>query len=291
MPPNHIRNPFEMALEQMTVAASDAGHAVAHPHHPADTPLAIRKVGFADLKDALRQGARDLVAAREDVVFVALVYSLAGLVLAELLLNHNLLPLIFPLASGFALVGPAAAVGLYEISRRREQGAAVTWTDAFGVFRSPALGSIFELGLILLAVLLAWLGAAYGIYLATLGPAAPASLSAFVHDVFATAQGWTMIVIGMGVGFLFAVVALAISVVSFPLLLDRDVGVGRAIAVSVRAVVANWRTMAVWGLIVAGALALGSLPALFGLIFVMPMLGHATWRLYRRMIVATPERA
>jgi uncharacterized membrane protein len=145
------------------------------------------------------------------------------------------------------------------------------------------LGSIFGLALILLAVLLLWLAAAYGIYRATLGPASPASVAAFVHDVFSTGAGWTMIVAGVGVGFLFAVLALAISVVSFPLLLDRDVGIGRAIMTSVRAVAANPGPMSLWGLIVAGSLALGSAPAFFGLIFVMPVLGHATWHLYRKV--------
>jgi uncharacterized membrane protein len=283
---NHIRNPFEMALEQFNSALSDASHAVAAKPRPhADqTALAIRRIEPRDLWDALRKGAGDFAATREDVAFAALVYPLAGLVLAQLILNHNLLPLVFPLASGFALIGPVAAIGLYEISRRHEQGAPVTWTDAFRVLRSPALGSIFGLGLILLAVLLLWLAAAYGIYMLTLGPAAPASVAAFIHDVFETSRGWAMIVAGVGAGFLFAVLALAISVVSFPLLLDRNVGIGRAITTSVRAIAANPGPMSLWGLIVAGGLAVGSAPALFGLIFVMPLLGHATWHLYRKVI-------
>jgi uncharacterized membrane protein len=283
---NHIRNPFEMALEQLSWAASDAGHAAtARPRaHAAQAAPQIHRIEVRDLWDALRKGIVDMAAAREDVIFVAVVYPLAGLVLAQLLLNHDLLPLVFPLASGFALVGPLAAIGLYEISRRREQGASVAWTDAFGVLRSPALGAIFGLGLILLAVLLLWLGAAYGIYLATLGPAPPASIGAFARAVFGTGAGWMMIVAGLGVGFLFAALALAISVVSFPLLLDRGGGIGRAIATSVRAVAANPGPMALWGLIVAVGLAVGSAPALFGLIFVMPLLGHATWHLYRRLV-------
>jgi uncharacterized membrane protein len=283
---NHIRNPFEFALEQFSSAFSDARHAVvAKPRpHTVRTALAIRRIEARDLWDALRKGFGDFTATREDIAFVALVYPLAGLVLAQLILNHNLLPLLFPLASGFALIGPVAAIGLYEISLRHEQGAPVTWTDAFHVLRSPALGSIFGLGLILLAVLLLWLAAAYGIYMLTLGPAAPASVAAFIHDVFETSRGWAMIVAGVGVGFLFAVLALAISVVSFPLLLDRNVGIGRAITTSVRAVAANPGPMSLWGLIVAGGLAAGSAPALFGLIFVMPLLGHATWHLYRKVI-------
>ena len=284
---NHIRNPFEIAVEQVGQAVSDtAGVERARPRAAVvdrATP-SIRRVTPRDLADALREGAGDLGVVREDVAFVALIYPLAGLVLAELFLNHNLLPLIFPLASGFALLGPLAAIGVYEISRRHEQGAKVTWADALGVLRSPALGAIFGLGLILLALFLVWLAAAYGIYALQLGPAPPVSLGAFVHDVLMTRAGWGMILIGLAVGFVFALAALTISVVSFPLLLDHGGSIGRAIATSVRAVAANPGPMALWGLIVAGLLALGSAPALFGLILVVPWLGHATWRLYRKVV-------
>jgi uncharacterized membrane protein len=283
---NHIRNPFEMVLEQFSWAASEAGALTkAHPHpHATRAAPVIRRIKVHDLWDALLKGMGDLGATRADVLFIGLVYPIAGLVLARLAFNYNLLPLVFPLVAGFALIGPVAAIGLYEISRRREQGESVTWTDAFGVFRSPALGSILGLGSVLLALFVVWLAVAYGVYMATLGPAAPVSMAAFIHDVFQTAGGWTMIVVGVGIGFLFAALALAISVVSFPLLLDRDVGVRAAIATSVRAVAANPGPMSLWGVIVVGGLVLGSAPGLVGLIFVMPVLGHATWHLYRKVI-------
>jgi uncharacterized membrane protein len=282
---HHIRNPFEMALEQLSSAVADVGHAaVQEPRVHAAAPPAIHRIEARDLWDALGKGVADLGATRADVLFIGVIYPLAGLVLARLAFSYDLLPLIFPLASGFAILGPVAAIGLYEISRRREQGVPVTWTAAFGVLRSPALGSILGLGSLLVVIFALWLAAAYGIYLATLGPAAPTSIGGFLHDVFQTPAGWAMTVVGVGVGFLFAVLALAISVVSFPLLLDRDVGMGTAIATSMRAVAANPRAMGLWGLIVAGTLILGSAPALVGLIFVMPVLGHATWHLYRKVI-------
>jgi uncharacterized membrane protein len=152
------------------------------------------------------------------------------------------------------------------------------------VISSPAFGAILVLGLLLLAVFLFWLLVANLIYEVTLGPKPPASIAAFARDVFTTSQGWTMIVVGMGVGFLFALLVFAISVVSFPLLLDRDVGLGTAISTSIGAVAANPGPMAVWGLIVAGGLVIGSIPAFLGLIFVLPVLGHATWHLYRKVV-------
>ncbi len=246
--------------------------------------LTVRRIGLGDLRHALTNGVADFAANRTDVIFLCVIYPLVGLVLARLASGYGVVPLLFPLASGFALVGPLAAVGLNEMSRRREAGAEVGWVDAFGVLRSPSIGAIIGLGLLLIAIFLLWLATAEAIYVVTLGPKAPVSIAAFAHDVFATAAGWTMIVLGVGVGFLFAAVTLAISVVSFPLLLDRDVKMETAVWTSVQAVVANPVPMAAWGLVVAAALVVGSVPCLLGLVIVMPVLGHATWHLYRRVI-------
>jgi uncharacterized membrane protein len=128
------------------------------------------------------------------------------------------------------------------------------------------------------------MGAAALIYRVTLGPALPASLGGFLHSVFATGQGWAMIGIGIGVGFLFAVLVLSVSVVSFALLLDRDAGLDTAVSTSVRVVAESPATMAAWGLIIAAGLVVGSLPLLLGLVVVFPILGHATWHLYRKAV-------
>lgn len=284
-----IRNPIEWSLDQIRGAAHHAD-AVGHALHGEDTPdrtapPVIRRMEPAELGAVLARGVQDFKANRSDVIFLCLIYPAAGLVLAHLAFNYELLPLLFPLVSGFALLGPVVAIGLYEMSRRRERGEEVTWATAFGVVRSPAFGAIFILGLVLLAIFLVWLGVAQAIYAMTLGPEPPASLAVFVQAVFTTGAGWTMIVVGCGVGFLFALLVLCISVVSFPLLLDRDVGIGKAVLTSVQAVRANPATMLTWGAIVAGGLVLGSIPLLLGLIVVLPVLGHATWHLYRRAVV------
>jgi uncharacterized membrane protein len=284
---NHIENPLEFVIEKLTWGVADIGKAIVpHPgRHIGQAVPQVRRIEVADLWDALRKAWADLEATRDDILFIGIIYPVAGLFLAALAAGADLLPMVFPLASGFAILGPVAAVGLYEMSRRREQGEPVTWGDAFGVLRSPALGSILGLGMVLLALFGLWLAAAYQINLATLGPAPPPTFLAFTHNVFWTNAGWALIAAGIGVGFLFAVVAFVIGVVSFPLLLDRDVGMWMAVKTSVRAVAANLGVMAVWGLIVAGGLVLGSLPALVGLIIAMPLLGHATWHLYRKIII------
>lgn len=285
---DHIRNPVEWGIDQLsagTHALERAGHNLSH-HEEADRHrVEVGKITIEDLWYVLARGVKDLGAYRTDVIFICAIYPIAGVVLAVLASGQNMLPLIFPLVSGFALIGPVAAVGLYEISRRREAGEEVGLSNMFGVVHAPAFSSILALGVVLLALFFLWIGAAYLIFLATLGPEPPASLGAFVDAVFTTGAGWAMIIVGCGVGFLFAVAALAISVVSFPMLLDRNVSVQVAIKTSIRAVAANPRTMAVWGLIVTGGLVLGSIPALVGLIIVLPLLGHATWHLYRRVVL------
>jgi uncharacterized membrane protein len=285
---DHIRNPIEWMYDQIRLAAltvGSLGRSLQGSQESQDASMpAVCRIKTADLRDVLVKGLDDFGAYRTDVIFLCLIYPLVGMALAWLTFGYEILPLLFPLASGFALVGPVAAVGLYEMSRRREQGLQITWIDAFGVTRSPAFGAILVLGLMLLAIFLLWLLAANLIYQLTLGPEPPVSIGAFVRDVFTTRAGWVMILVGVGIGFLFALLVLAISVVSFPLLLDRDVGLRTAVLTSLGAVAANPGPMAVWGLIVAGGLVIGSMPAFLGLIIVMPVLGHATWHLYRKVV-------
>jgi uncharacterized membrane protein len=286
--PNHIRNPIEWAwdyLKQTGHTMEDTAHAVegAWEGRDAVAPM-VRRIHANDIGDALARGVKDFGACRTDVIFLCLIYPIAGLVISRMAADYGMVALIFPLISGFALVGPLFGLGLYEMSRRREKGIAAGWVDAFAVVRAPAIGAIVVLGALLFVLFCAWLFTANLIYVVTLGPDPPVSATAFARDALTTPAGWTMIVVGCGVGFLFAVVALVIGVVSFPLLLDRNVGVGTAIATSVRAVLTNPGPMAMWGLIIAGSLVIGAIPLLVGLAIVLPVLGHATWHLYRKVV-------
>jgi uncharacterized membrane protein len=284
---DHIRNPAEWGLDQIRFAALALGslvHSLRGSHVRGEPLPTVTPIKVADLKDALIKGLDDFGAYRTDVIVLCLLYPIIGLLLVWLSFGYDMLPLLFPLASGFVLVGPVAAMGLYEMSRRREEGSQISWLDAFSVTRSPGFGAILALGLVLLVIFMLWLLAASSIYHVTLGPEPPISLAAFARDVFGTGAGWSMIIVGLGVGFLFAFLVLAISVISFPLLLDRDVGFYPAVLTSIRVVAVNPGPMALWGLVIAGALLIGSIPAFLGLMVVMPILGHATWHLYRRVV-------
>ena len=254
------------------------------PTQPARGLPAVRSIGLGDLRYALAKGVEDFRAMPTHVIFLSLMYPIAGLALWRAMFGYDVVPLLYPLAAGFALIGPFAAIGLYELSRRRELGLDTSWKHAIDIIHSPSVWSIAALGGLLLAIFGVWLAVANGIYVSNFGYRQPTSLSEFANMVFATPEGHNLILVGNIVGFLFAVLVFALSVVSFPLLLDRNVGVPVAVATSIRAILRNPITMALWGFIVAMGLLIGSLPLFFGLAVVMPILGHASWHLYRRVV-------
>ena len=243
----------------------------------------IQKITAADLVDALAKGVDDFKAKPSHLVILAILYPIAMLVSANIAAGYIPLPLVFPLLSGFALIGPLAAVGLYEISRRREQGLEISWEDAFSVIRRPSLGLV-TLSILLGVIYFAWLGAAFAIYRDIYGNTMPGSITEFIHEVLTTRAGWTLIIAGCSIGFIFALLTLVISAVSFPMLLDQHVSVARAVQTSIHAFLANPTTMMLWGFIVAGLLLIGAVPLFAGLAVVMPVLGHATWHLYRKVV-------
>lgn len=245
----------------------------------------VRKINVADLVDALKLGLEDFREKPSHYVFICLMYPIAGVFLIMWSSGANLLPLIYPLMSGFALIGPIAAIGLYEISRRREQGLDSSWRHALEVRHSPALPSIIAVGVMLFALFVVWLIVAQHIYTTSFEAVGLVSFSTFVSDVLTTPQGLSLIIWGNLAGFVFAVIVLATTVVAFPLMLDRDVGAVAAVDASIRATLANPVPVALWGLLVAALLVVGTIPVFIGLAVVMPILGHSTWHLYRKLIV------
>jgi uncharacterized membrane protein len=257
-----------------------------------DLQAAIRHVGLQDVGHALALGLADFRADPMHRMFVALIYPVVGLGLGWVVASTGSFPLLYPIAGGFALLGPFAGVGLYEISRRRELGVASSWLSELAVFRSKRIAAVMELGVLLAVVFVLWMATANALYGHLVGgEAGPDSVRGLFRLAVRTRTGWTLCAVGTGAGFLFAAASFCVGVVSFPLLLDRDLGgsteeqVATAVETSVRAVIANPVPMAAWALILTAGVAIGFLTALVGFIAVIPILGHATWHLYRSVVV------
>ena len=263
--------------------------AIAQPQNPATAMprhdrFAVRRIGDAEIRKALSQGWDDFLAKRGDLVIVGLIYPLVGITAVFFFLGGNLLHLFFPVAAGISLLGPVAAVGFYELARRREDGLEATWSHFLDVRKRPAWDAIMGVTGLLLVTFFAWIFVAGLLYSMLLGPP-PVSVTDLLTRVFGTPEGWMLIVIGNLVGLCFAALVLTLSVVAMPMLVDRDVDARTALDTSIRAVMANKGAMARWGLIVAALLVLGSIPAFVGLAVVLPVLGYATWHLYAQTVV------
>ncbi len=250
----------------------------------------IRRISTGDVVDALRHGLDDFWQHPSHYVFAGLIYPVVMTVLGFWIAGLNVLPLLYPLASGFALLGPFVALIFYEISRRQELGLDASWKHGFEVFRSPELLSIAAVGLVLGILFITWLVVAQMLFVGLFGNVMPNSLSALLNQIFTTDEGRILMVAGNVIGLLFAVEVLCISVVTFPLILDRQVSPSTAVATSIRATLANPVPVALWGLIVAVSLAVGIGTLFIGLVIIMPVLGHATWHLYRKLIVPQAGR-
>ncbi len=263
----------------------------------------IREIGVSDILEALKEGLDDFKEMPTHLVFLCLIYPIVTLIFARAYAGYDIVPLVFPLLAGYTLIGPLVATGMYELSRRRENGLDYSRRHVFDILQYPSVGSIAMLGIVLMFIYIVWLSGAQIIYEANFGRsaglvplrvidsaqnapvmAAPETVMEFANQLFTTTAGWMLIVVGCAVGLVFAVTVLALSVVSFPMILDRNVSAMMAARTSIRAVAANPVTMAIWGIVVAVALLIGSLPFFVGLAIVLPVLGHATWHLYRKTV-------
>ena len=246
-------------------------------------PAPVRRIGAEVLKEALRDGYEDFLDRRGDLLVVGLIYPLIGLVAAAVSLGGALIPLFFPIAAGVGLLGPVAALGFYELARRREAGLDAGWGHFLDFMKRPSAEGILAVAGILLLIFFAWLAAAWILYAAFIG-VMPESVGDFLARLFTTPEGWGLILVGNLVGLAFAAIVLTVSVVSLPMLVDCDTDARAALHVSYQAVMANKGVMFRWGVTVAVLLVLGSIPAFIGLAFVLPWLGYATWHLYTKLV-------
>jgi uncharacterized membrane protein len=246
--------------------------------------IPVRKITDEDLRFALREGRNDFQEMRGDLVFAGLIYTFIGIAAVVMTANAPLMPFFFPVVAGVALVGPATAVGFYELARRRENGLEVHWWNFLDLRKRPSVDDMGIVAGLLLAIFVLWLIAAGLLYVALFGWGTPTSVMSFISDVFTTPRGWALIVFGLAIGAAFGWVVLAISVASLPLLVDCNVTAAEAVSASWRAAHANKAEMIRWGLTVVGLLVLGSIPLFVGLAFVLPWLGYSTWHLYTRLI-------
>ena len=245
----------------------------------------IRPLTAEDLRWALAQGWDDFKVKRGDLILLPFIYPLIGIIASVFAFNTNLFPLIFPLVGGFALVGPIAAAGFYELARRREDKLDASWWHFLDPLKGRSRLPIATLTAVLIGLFLGWMMAADAIFTATLGTLDTATPENFLRNLFTTSQGLTMIVIGNLVGAIFAIVTLALAAFSFPMVVDKNIDGFGAMAVSVAAFRASPGAMIGWGVRVAVILALAALPLFIGLLVALPVLGYATWHLYTRAVV------
>lgn len=247
-------------------------------------PPAIRTIAWRDVREAIHAGVRDFKAAPAFGLFFGGFYALGGLLVVACLAWLGLSYLAYPLAAGYAMLGPFAAAGLYEVSRRREAGETPDWSGVLGVvWRSGGreLASMAFVGVFLLVI---WIYQVRLLLALLLGFSLPPTLPGFVALVLTTPEGLAFLALGHVVGAVLSLVTFTLTVVACPLLLDRDHDVVTAMIASVRAVTANPGPMLGFAVVVAGLLVAGMAPAFAGLPVVLPVLGHATWHLYRRVV-------
>ena len=250
----------------------------------ASVEIPVRRISDRDVRDSLRQGLEDFRDMRGDLIIAGLVYTFIGVAAAVMTTNGPLMPFFFPVVAGVGLLGPVAAVGFYEVARRREDGLESGWRHMFDVLKRPSVDDMGIVAGLLLGIFVLWLLAAGILYVALFGWETPTSIGSFLAAVFTTPRGWALIAIGAVIGAIFGWVVLAVSVASLPMLVDCDLSAAEAVSASWRAAHANRPQMIRWGLMVLGLLVLGSIPLFVGLAFVLPWLGYATWHLYTKLI-------
>ena len=246
-------------------------------------PIVIRAIGSGDVIDAIGDGLTDLRRAPLYGFAFGGFYAVFGWVLLAAVFYFDFDLYAFPMATGFALIAPFVAAGCYEVSRRLQTGEALAWRQVLGVVRRGGGNDLNWMVVVTVFAYIIWIDIAMALYVIFFG-LNPLSFSDLVGAVFTTLPGAAFFVIGSLVGAVLALVVFSITAISFPILFERNVDFVTAMITSVRAVRANPRAMAFWGAIVGVALGISILSAFVALIVVLPLLGHTTWHIYRRLI-------
>lgn len=236
---------------------------------------------LADLWAALAAGWRDFIAQPAFGLFFAGIYVAAGLFVCYALFTWGEAAWLIPAAAGFPLIAPFIAVGLYEVSRRREAGLPMSWGAVLGALRGRGDEQILSMGVIVFVAFGFWLMVAHGIFAIFLAESGIGSESL---ELFQTQAGMMMLVVGSAVGALMALAFYSITVISLPMLVDREVDFLTAIIMSLATVRSNTFVMLAWAAWIAVALFVAMIPLFLGLLVALPVLGHATWHLYRRAV-------
>jgi uncharacterized membrane protein len=248
------------------------------------TDPVVREIGVADVAEALVQGFRDFRSAPLYGLAIGALYAIGGILIVLSVTALGLSYLAYPLAAGFALIGPFAAVVLYEISRRLETGAPISIAAIVGVIRGR--GEIGWMAFVTLFVFVIWMYQVRLLIALLLGiNASFSSFQQFITVVLTTSEGLLFLLIGNLVGAILSLILFSLTVVSFPLLLERDVDFVTAMITSVSAVVRSPLPMIGWAAAIVLLLIVSVLPTFLGLVFTLPILGHTTWHLYRRIVV------
>lgn len=252
----------------------------------APTPQAfkINLISFADVTAALAQGWRDFARAPLFGLFFGGIYAAGGILIYLLLYVYNIPWMILPIAVGFPLVGPFIAVGLYEVSRRLAAGRPLVWRDVLSVVLDQRKREVSWMAFIVLFVFWIWIYQIRLLLAIFLGFKSFSTMQSFITVVTGTAEGISFLLVGTVVGALLAFVLFCSTVIAIPLLLDRDTNFVEALITSFKSVFANLPAMIGFGIVVVVLTALALLPMFLGLLIVLPVLGHATWHLYRRVI-------
>jgi uncharacterized membrane protein len=248
---------------------------------------AVLRIGRADVVEAVAAGLRDFQRAPLYGLATGALFAGGGALIVLSLARLGTPWLAYPLAAGFAMLGPFAALALYEVSRRLETGRPLSPAGILAAVRGRR--EIAWMAFVTLFVFIMWMYQVRLLIALFLGVSASfTDIDSFLAAVLGTPQGLLFLTAGNVIGAALSLVLFSLTVVSFPLLLDRDVDFVTAMITSVRAVVANPRVMVVWAAIVTITLVVSMVPMFIGLVVTLPVLGHATWHLYRRVVAPEP---